>query len=54
MVNQMPESLSGKVRRWVKGVLKGMGGAVISEKSKTLPHEIGDQPYKDKPKKGVL
>jgi len=54
MVNQTPESLLEKVKQWVKGVVKGMGGAVISERSKTVPHDIGDQPYKDKPKKGVL
>ena len=43
-----------RVKTWIKGVLRGMGGAVVSEKSTTVPPEIGDQPYKDKPKKGVL
>ena len=48
------ESLLTRIKTWVKTVLGGMGGAVISEKSKTVPPEIGDQPYKDRPKKGVL
>ena len=43
-----------KVKRWIKSLLGGMGGAVVAEKSKTVPPDIGDQPYKDKPKKGVL
>ena len=50
----MTESLSTKIKKWVKNVLGGMGGALVSEKSKTVPPEIGDQPYKDTPKKGVL
>ncbi len=50
----MPESLMSRFKQWVKGVMGGMGGAVVSEKSKTVPPDIGDQPYKDKPKKGVL
>ena len=48
------ESLLRRVKTWVKTVLGGMGGAVVSEKSKTVPPEIGEQPYKDTPKKGVL
>ena len=48
------ESLLTRVKRWVKTVLGGMGGAVVSEKSKTVPPKIGDQPYKDTPKKGLL
>ncbi len=31
-----------------------MGAAVVSEKSKNVPPNIGSQPFKDKPKKGVL
>ena len=50
----MAESVAGKLKAWVKNLMGGMGGALISEKSKTVPPEIGDQPYKDKPKKGVL
>tara|TARA_B100000029_G_scaffold294540_1_gene287880 strand:- start:45 stop:197 length:153 start_codon:yes stop_codon:yes gene_type:complete len=50
----MPEPLITRIKGWVKGVLGGMGGALISEKSKSVPPDIGDQPYKDKPKKGVL
>ena len=50
----MPETPLDRLKRWIKNVLGGMGGAVVSEKSKTVPPDIGDQPYKDKPKKGVL
>ncbi|HJN34091.1 MAG TPA: hypothetical protein QF700_08250, partial [Prochlorococcus sp.] len=39
---------------WIKGVMGGMGAAVVSEKSKNVPPNIGSQPFKDKPKKGVL
>ena len=48
------ESLLTRVKTWVKTVMGGMGGAVVSEKSNTVPPGIGDQPYKDTPKKGVL
>ncbi len=48
------ESPLSRLKKWVKTVLGGMGGAVVSEKSTTMPPDIGDQPYKDKPKKGVL
>ena len=48
------ESLVTRIKIWIKTVMGGMGGAVVSEKSKTVPPEIGDQPYKDTPKKGVL
>ena len=48
------ESLFTRAKTWVKTVLKGMGSAIFSEKSNTVPPEIGDQPYKDTPKKGVL
>ena len=48
------ESLLTRIKTWVKTVLGGMGGAVVSEKSKTVPPAIGDLPYKDTPKKGVL
>ncbi len=50
----MSESLTKRIKRWVKEVMGGMGGAVVSEKSKTIPPDIGDQPYQDRPKKGVL
>ena len=50
----MSSSLITRVKRWIKEVMGGMGGAVVSEKSKTVPPSIGNQPYKDKPKKGVL
>ena len=52
--HQMAESLTKKLKNWIKNLLGGMGGALISEKSQTEPPSIGDQPYKDKPKKGVL
>ena len=32
----------------------GMGTAVVSEKSKNVPPNIGTQSFKDKPKKGIL
>ena len=50
----MPESLPAKIKAWIKSTMRGMGGAVVSEKSKTIPPDIGDQPYKDRPRKGVL
>ena len=50
----MSETTLDKLKRWVKNVLGGMGGAVVSEKSKTVPPDIGDQPYRDRPKKGIL
>ncbi|WP_320674098.1 hypothetical protein [Prochlorococcus sp. MIT 1341] len=50
----MAESVTARVKAWIKNLMGGMGGAVVSEKSKTVPPDIGDQPYKDKPKKGVL
>ena len=50
----MSESLIKRFKTWIKSVLGGMGGALVSEKSKTVPPNIGDQPYRDKPKKGVL
>ena len=50
----MAESVTARVKAWIKNVLGGMGGAVVSEKSKTVPPDIGEQPYKDTPKKGAL
>ena len=50
----MTQSLQERVKKWIKNVMGGMAGAVVSEKSKTVPPEIGGQPYKDKPKKGIL
>ena len=54
MNKDMSDSLVTRIKKWIKEVMGGMGGAVVSEKSKTVPPDIGDQPYKDKPKKGVL
>ena len=48
------ESLLKRIKTWIKTVLGGMGGAVVSEKSKTVPPEVGEQPYKDTPKKGLF
>ena len=48
------ESLVARLKAWIKTVLRGMGNAVVSEKSKTVPPQIGNQPYKDTPKKGIL
>ena len=54
-VKQMTEpNRMERLKRWIKSVLGGMGGAVVSEKSKKVPPNIGDQPYRDKPKKGIL
>ena len=50
----MSQSPIQRIKGWIKDVMGGMGGAVVSEKSKTVPPNIGDQPYNDKPKKGVL
>ena len=49
----MSESLATRVKRWIKQAMRGMGGAVVSEKSKTVPPNIGEQPYKDNPKKTI-
>lgn len=48
------ESPLARFINWIKGVMGGMGNAVVSEKSKNVPPNIGAQPFKDKPKKGVL
>ena len=50
----MSESFTKRLKEWIKGAMGGMGGALVSEKSKTVPLDIGDQTYKDTPKKGVL
>ena len=50
----MSKSILKKIKTWIESVLGGMGGAVISEKSRTVPTDFGEQPFKDKPKKGVL
>ena len=47
-------NLMKRLKVWIKSALGGMGGAVVSEKSKTVPPNIGDQPYRDTPKKGIL
>ena len=54
MANEISKSLMERVKGWIKVALGGMGGAVISEKSKTVPPDIGEQPFKDTPKKGIL
>ena len=48
------ESPLARFINWIKGVMRGMGAAVVSEKSKNVPPNIGAQPFKDKPKKGIL
>ncbi|KGG16178.1 MULTISPECIES: hypothetical protein [unclassified Prochlorococcus] len=50
----MSDSLTVKIKRWVKETMKAMGDALLSEKSKTLPPESGEQPFKDTPKKGLF
>ena len=50
----MSKSIPEKIKTWIQNLLGSMGGAVVSEKSKTVPTDIGEQPFKDKPKKGVL
>ena len=50
----MTTTLSSKIKSWIKKAMKAMGDALISEKSKTVPPETGEQPYKDKPKKGLF
>ncbi len=48
------ESPLARFINWIKGVMGGMGTAVVSEKSKNVPPNIGTQSFKDKPKKGIL
>ena len=50
----MANSITERLKRWIKKTLRAMGDAVVSEKSKTLPPKSGEQPYKDRPKKGLL
>ena len=50
----MDGSLMSRLKKWIKSTMGAMGGALLAEKSKTVPPNIGDQPYKDTPKKGVL
>ncbi len=50
----MSDSLLGRLKKWIKTAMGSMGGALVSEKSKTVPPSIGDQPYKEKPRKGIL
>ena len=50
----MPESITTKLKRWVKKTMSAMGDALLSEKSKTVPPDSGEQPYKDTPKKGLF
>ncbi|AAQ00505.1 MULTISPECIES: hypothetical protein [Prochlorococcus] len=50
----MPESLTVRIKSWIKKAMGAMGEAMVSEKSTNLPPESGEQPYKDKPKKGLF
>ena len=50
----MPESITTKFKNWVKKTMSAMGDALLSEKSTTVPPDSGEQPYKDKPKKGLF
>ncbi len=50
----MSESITTKFKKWVKKAMSAMGDALLSEKSKTVPPESGEQPYKDTPKKGLF
>ena len=50
----MAESLIVKVKRWIKKTMAAMADAVVSEKSQTEPPDTGEQPYRDKPKKGLF
>ncbi len=50
----MSDSLMNQIKRWVKGAMKAMGDALVSEKNKNQPPDSGEQPYKDTPKKGLF
>ena len=50
----MTDSITGKIKKWIKKTMGAMGDAVFSEKSNTIPPETGEQPYKDTPKKGLF
>ncbi len=50
----MADSLTTKIKQWIKKALRAMGEAVFSEKSKNVPPDTGEQPYRDKPKKGLF
>ncbi len=50
----MTESLITKIKKWIKQAMGAMGDAVVSEKSKNVPPNTGEQPYRDKPKKGLF
>ena len=50
----MAESITTKIKKWVKKTMSAMGDALLSEKSKTIPPDSGEQPYKDTPKKGLF
>ena len=47
-------AVTTRIKNWVKKTMSAMGDALLSEKSKTVPPNSGEQPYKDTPKKGVL
>ncbi|WP_269623397.1 hypothetical protein [Prochlorococcus marinus] len=51
---EMEESLTTKLKGWIKNVMKAMGDAIFSEKPDSEPPATGEQPYKDKPRKGLL
>ena len=50
----MADSIFEAFKKWVKRTMAAMGDAVVSEKSNTEPPETGEQPYRDKPKKGLF
>ena len=50
----MTDSLVDQLKRWVKGVMRAMGDALVSEKNRNEPPKSGEQPYKDTPKKGLF
>ena len=50
----MTESITTKFKKCVKKTMSAMGDALFSEKSKTVPPDSGEQPYKDTPKKGLF
>ncbi len=50
----MAESITQKIKSWIKKTMGAMGNALVSEKSNTEPPNSGEQPYRDKPKKGLF
>ncbi len=50
----MTDSFFTRIKLWIKGSMSAMGEALVSEKNRNEPPESGEQPYKDKPKKGLF